>query len=346
MALGISRKTAVIAAASILTILAIVLLRRARVEKVALITGAVIADDADPHKQKPIRSAIVKAESDEGSGEAVSESSGLFRLRMEPAALKGEEIRLRVVHPDYQPFVITAPADQQIYVIRLTSARSQPDAPAPPKTVRLANIRVRYATNIQTTNTIGTMVRTFDVRNTGNVPCQNRAPCSPDGKWKATIGSLSLDTGEVGKQFRNVRVSCLAGPCPFTAIESDRFSRGGRQISVSVRNWSDRVTYLLEAEISHTMASEMIRYTYPAILGRLMNFTLPVEATGSSIYVDMDGSQIVFPLGPALRLSWANCTAGDASDGAKIYRCELEPGYVFGSETDTVETAAAKVDIP
>ena len=73
------------------------------------------------------------------------------------------------------------------------------------------------------------------------------------------MGSLSLDAGEQNQQFRNVRVSCIAGPCPFTAIESDRFSRGGHSITVSVRNWSDRVTYLLEAEVVHTMESEMIR---------------------------------------------------------------------------------------
>ena len=158
---------------------------------------------------------------------------------------------------------------------------------------------------------------------------QDRKPCSPDGKWKATVGSLSLDAGDQHQQFRNVRVSCIAGPCPFTAIESDRFSRGGHSITVSVRNWSDPVTYLLEAEVVHTMESEMIRYTYPVIFGRSMNFTLPAIASGPSIEADLDGSQIVFPLGPELRLSWALCRFESGSEGNKQYRCELKPGYHF-----------------
>jgi hypothetical protein len=139
---------------------------------------------------------------------------------------------------------------------------------------------------------------------------------------------LTLDAGD-NKNFRNVRVSCIAGPCPFSAIESDRFSRGGREITVSVRNWSDRVTYLLEAEVVQTMESEMIRYTYPVMFGRSMNFTLPGTGTGPVIEADVDGSEIVFPLGPQLRLSWATCRLETGADAAKQYRCELKPGYRF-----------------
>jgi hypothetical protein len=162
---------------------------------------------------------------------------------------------------------------------------------------------------------VGTTVRTFDVVNKGNVPCGRNPPCSPDGKWKATVGSVSLDTGEQGKQFRNARVSCIAGPCPFSTIELDRFSLGGRMITASVRNWSDPVTYLIEAEVIQTMESELIRHTYPVTFGRTMNFTLPAIATGPSIEADVNGSQIVFPLGPELRLSWASCRFESPSDG-------------------------------
>jgi hypothetical protein len=114
----------------------------------------------------------------------------------------------------------------------------------------------------------------FAESNTGNVPCEGRPPCSPDGRWKAAIGSTSLDAGE-GQEFQNARVSCIAGPCPFTRIESDGFSRGGRKISVSVRNWSDTATFLEEAEVVHTMLSDVIRQAYPSIFDRTMTFTLP-----------------------------------------------------------------------
>jgi hypothetical protein len=119
------------------------------------------------------------------------------------------------------------------------------------------------------------------------------------------------------------------GACPFTAIEQDRFSRGGRTITVSVRNWSDPVTYVVEAEVASTMESELIRHTYPVTFGQSMNFTLPAVASGLSIEAEIDGSEIVFPLGPELRLSWAACRFETAADGTKQFRCELKPGYRF-----------------
>ncbi|HYZ84747.1 MAG TPA: carboxypeptidase regulatory-like domain-containing protein, partial [Bryobacteraceae bacterium] len=214
-----------------------------------------------------------------------------------------------------------------VYIVRLRPLRAQSPAKESPGT-RISNLRVRYATRIMSTDTIGAAVRTFDIMNQANVPCGSRPPCSPDGKWKATVGSLSLDAGEYN-QFRNVRVSCIAGPCPFTSIESDRFSRGGRTIFVAVRNWSDRVTYVVEAEVARTRENEMIRHTYPVTLGRSMNFTLPSAANGLTIEADIDGAPIMFPLGPKLLLSWANCRSETGSEGSRQYRCELKEGYSF-----------------
>ncbi|MEX2260899.1 MAG: carboxypeptidase regulatory-like domain-containing protein [Bryobacteraceae bacterium] len=319
-----------IAAGLLLVIASALAIRKlVRGETVGLITGAIIAENADSHLQRPIGNAHIVAESGTAIAKAGSESSGLFRLRLHPPVETGEIVKLRVEHPDYQQKALATPASEQIYVIRLTPNARQAGVPPARKETRISNIRVRYATHSTSTTTVGTAVRTFDIVNTGNVPCERRPPCSPDGKWKATVGSLSLDTEEQNKQFRNVRVSCIAGPCPFTAIEEDRFSRGGRAISVSVRNWSDPVTYLLEAEVAQTMESELVRYTYPVTFGRSMNFTLPAAASGPSIEADVGGSEIVFPLGPELRLSWATCRFESGSDGTKQYRCELKPGYQF-----------------
>ncbi len=271
------KKLAIAIAAGLVLIVAVLFVIRSniRVERVAVITGAVIAHNTDPHLQRPIRSATVIAESGALVWKVVSEASGFFRLRLDPPVEAGDIVVLKVAHPDYHPFAITTAAGDQIYVVRLTPTGGASEVhPTRPET-RISNVRVRYATRITSTNTIGAAVRTFDIGNIANVPCAGRRPCSPDGKWKATVGSLSLDAGDQQQQFRNVRVSCIAGPCPFTAVESDQFSRGGHSIKVSVRNWSDPVTYLLEAEVVHTMESEMIRYTYPVIFGRSMNFTLP-----------------------------------------------------------------------
>ena len=86
---------------------------------------------------------------------------------------------------------------------------------------------------------------------------------------------------------------------------------------------------LIEAEVAMTMESELIRHTYPVTFGRSMNFTLPSVASGISIEAEVDKSEIVFPLGPELRLSWATCRFEAGTDGTKQFRCELKPGYRF-----------------
>jgi hypothetical protein len=60
-----------------------------------------------------------------------------------------------------------------------------------------------------------------------------------------------------------------------------------------------------------------------------MTFTLPPEGEGPSIQAEVNGSGIVFPLGPALILSWASCSLHVAPDRSKLYSCVLKPGYRF-----------------
>ncbi|HEU0141268.1 MAG TPA: carboxypeptidase-like regulatory domain-containing protein [Bryobacteraceae bacterium] len=319
-----------IVVALIVAAAALLLWRSIPTPEISTVTGAVLARDPDPHKQRPIPNAIVIAGAGGRNAKAVSDGKGLFRLRLEPPVPAGEQISLRVEHPDYRPFTTGTAAGDEIQLLRLTPKAPAPVPPPAQKQVAIANIRVRYATKATNTVNVGSVVRTFDILNRGNVPCEGQPPCSPDGKWKAMLGSLSINTGEDNKYFRNARVSCIAGPCPFTSIESDGFSRGGRAISVVVRNWSDRVTYVLEAEVEQTIQTDLIRHTYPVMFGRSLNFTLPAQAKGPSIEAEVDGAEIAFPLGPELRLSWAACRLELQPDGTQVYRCELKPGFRFG----------------
>jgi hypothetical protein len=164
--------------------------------------------------------------------------------------------------------------------------------------------------------------------NTGNVACEHQAVCSPDGKWKAATGGVSLDAG-ADNEFRNARLSCIAGPCPFTQVDSDRFSRGGRVINAVVRNWSDTTTFVLEAEVFRPEITAISQHSYPTILGRRLNFSLPVRAEGASIEAEVAGQQIVFPLGPTASLSWATCEVRAEKDQTRLFRCELKPQYGF-----------------
>jgi hypothetical protein len=292
------------------------------------LTGAVLISSEDPRKQLPIPDVEITANAGGTPLQTRTDANGFFRLTWRARIWLGETLTIQFRHPDYQPVQITKPLGSELLIARLTPSIPARDSEPRGPEVSVANIRVRYSTNFTTTITVGSTVQTLEVVNTGNVPCDNRPPCSPDGRWKAAIGSLSLPAGD-GQEFQNVRVSCIAGPCPFTKIEEDGFSRGGPRIQVSVRDWSDTVVFLVEAEVARTIRSDAIRQAYPSLFGRDMTFTLPATGEGPSIEADVDGAAIVFPLGPNLSLSWASCSVQVARNSTKLYSCRLKPGYRF-----------------
>jgi hypothetical protein len=292
------------------------------------LTGVVLIADPDPRKQLPIPNVEITAMDGASVITQKSDSAGFFRLKLPMGAWLNETISIKFQHPDYRPLDVTQGLHDQICVVRLAAVPQKNADVQNPVEVTVTDARVRYAVKATTPINVGSIAKTFDVTNVGGLPCDRRSPCSPDGKWNATIGGITLDAGD-GHEFQNVRVSCIAGPCPFTKIESDEFSRGGRIIKVSVRDWSDTVTFLVEADVIRSMMSDQIRQAYPAIFGRAMSFTLPPTGQGPSIEAEMNGTEIVYPLGPDLTLSWAVCNLQAGVDRAKLYSCELKPGYRF-----------------
>ena len=79
----------------------------------------------------------------------------------------------------------------------------------------------------------------------------------------------------------------------------------------------------------HPTISEVVHESRPVISGRALDFTLPASAEGVYIEADMDGQRIIYPLGPALFLSWANCDVTVNKDQTKVYRCNLKGGYQY-----------------
>jgi hypothetical protein len=294
-----------------------------------VLTGAVVREDPDPRNQVPVPNvniAVVDGPADET---AKSDASGLFRLTVHPGLLRDRPVTLRFQHTEYKPSEITAANKDDIYVVRL-APRAQTPAARPDhnqKPIQIKNVRVRYSLKNQTTAEVGSVAKQFEVKNTGNQPCKGRHPCSPDGKWKASVGTLNLDA-QKGNEFRNVRVSCIAGPCPFTRVQSADLAAPSRKIEINALNWSDTASFLVEAEVTRTMTADTVRQAYPFMIGDTMTFALPAESQGPSIVADLNGEQIVFPLGPALLLTWATCSV-EVAPANKIYRCELKPGYQF-----------------
>ncbi|MGA9672180.1 MAG: carboxypeptidase-like regulatory domain-containing protein [Terracidiphilus sp.] len=299
------------------------------------IQGAVIRRDSDTRKQMPISGAQVTASDGVTSASTESDASGFFKLRIPGVAWPGRTVNLAFRRVDYQPLDLQLQgrlniSGRELYVAAMTPNREQTSTVSGSPESVISNIRIRYTVNSQTEENIGSAVRTFQVVNHGNQACNGQSPCSPDGRWKASTDSLSLDAGP-GNEFRDVRVSCIAGPCPFTQIDSSGFANGGRNITVSALAWSETTTFLLEAEVFHTAIRSNVRQSYPVIFGRALNFTVPPTQEGVSIEADMDGTPMVFPLGPELYLSWATCMTRTSRQEEKstLYLCELKPGYRF-----------------
>ncbi len=326
-----ARSVAIFAAlAAGLAVVAVAIVTHARHASVTL-SGVVLRQDPDPRKQLPIPNVKITATEGERNAEGASDTSGLFRLKLPNGGWREQPVSLSFRRRGYQPVEIGPPpqgdATGELYVVRMQPVPAQAAAPAVHET-GVKDVRIRYAEKTSSSVNVGSTAKTFTVSNTGNVPCASHPPCSPDGKWKAAVGGVTIDAGQ-GQQFNNARVSCIAGPCPFTRIEAGATPSPGRTITVMVRNWSDTVTFLVEAEVTRATPSDAIRQAYPAIYGRSMSFTLPATAEGPSIEADLGGAEIVFPLGPALQLSWAECTLQVAADQTKLYLCELKPGYEF-----------------
>jgi len=297
-------------------------------KKPILLKGAVVKQDSDPMKESPITDVQITEATGLATSEGKSNFTGYFTIPLRSGVGFNQAVTLKFRHPDYQPLDLTEQVDDKLSVVHLVPIHKEADRPANRPVIPIANILIRYSTVTTTQENIGTEARTFEVQNAGNVPCNKSAPCSPDGKWKASVAAESLDAGE-GSVFRNARVSCIAGPCPFTRIDFDGFSLGGRHIRVAVRNWSDTTTFLLQAEVYRPQINNISRTAYPVILGTSLNFTLPPSADGPSIQAEVNGENIIFPLGPKPFLSWALCNVSIDKNQAKIYRCDLKSEYGF-----------------
>lgn len=316
-----------ILAVVVISIVAVLIVQR-RHRTPLVLRGAITAKSADSRKEVPIADVEVSVSDDIAQGTVKSDASGYFSLTLPPRVRRGHFITLKFRHPSYQSLDQADFVGDQLYVAHLAPRPRPPVTAATGPEATVGNIKVRYSIKNFTVVSVGSAVKTFQVENRGNVPCQGRHPCSPDGKWKAAVSSATLDAGP-GNEFRNARVSCIAGPCPFTKIQDDSFSKGGETIAVSARNWSDTTTFLMEAEVFHPMASQIVHESYPVIFGPMLNFTLPADAEGICIESDLNGEKIIFPLGPNLFLGWATCNARVNPDQTKVYRCELKPGFRF-----------------
>lgn len=316
------------------TVTSVVLLRFMHwTPRTVVIQGAVIRHDADPAKEVPIAGAVVTVSDATTRVSAVSGDTGYFNVKFPERIWPKELVNLTFRHPDYKPLDeslligIHVP-HSQLHVVKMTSTAAPAPAPVAHPTP-VSDILVRYTVNDRTDTNVGSVVRVFQVVNTGNLPCNGSELCSPNGLWKEAKNSVTLDAGS-GNVFRNVRASCIAGPCPFTRIDSRGFETGGQKIVITAFDWSDTATFLVEAEVYQESIASRLRLSYPVKYGRDLHFTAPPTAEGVTIEANVGGTPIVFPLGTDLYMNWTSCNSRKGRNNDTVYECELKPGYTFG----------------
>jgi hypothetical protein len=300
-----------------------------------VIQGAVVRSDSDPRKQLPIAGVTITASHGDDSLSTESDASGYFSITFPGTVLPGQMVTLQLRHPDYEPLDLNVTFRLRSSLRQLVIADMTPSTvpvsidPGHAQSV-VSNIRVRYTVNSQSDENVGSVVRTFPVVSRRNIPCDRQSPCSPDGLWKATMGTLNLDAGP-GNVFRDARASCIAGPCPFTRISWNGDADGSRTIAARALDWSDTATFLVEAEVFRAAIGSNVRESYPFIFGTALNFTIPASAEGVSLEAEINGQPMIFPLGPELYLSWATCSGRSNSEAGKsmVYQCELKPEFRF-----------------
>ena len=292
------------------------------------IKGAVLARGSNVDRQVPIPGVQVSVAGGLAEKDVLTSPTGYFVLTLNKRAKLDEPMTLQFRDMQYMPLDITSFLSGRLVLARMMPIAdlAGPAISLPQTTV--ANVKIRYTVKTSTLLNVGSTLKTFHVVNSGNVPCNGRYPCSPDGKWQAAAGFSSLEAPG-GDFFSNARVSCIAGPCSFTKIRYDGFSRGGSGVRVEVLDWSDTTTFLFEAEVFRSMTSNSVRLSYPVIFGQALHFTVPANAEGICIEADVNRQPIIFPLGPSLNLSWSTCSGSVNPDHTEVYQCELKPGYGF-----------------
>lgn len=293
-----------------------------------MIEGAVVVRSDNVNNEVPIPGVQVSVAGGLAKKEAWSGPTGFFAVTLAKRVKVGDPIILEFRHLDYMPLDVPSLVSDRLVVARMVPISEFGGVVSSVPQTTVSNVKIRYTVKSTTVVNIGSTVKTFHVVNTGNVSCNGRYPCSPDGKWQASVGASSLEAPP-GDFFSNARVSCIAGPCPFTRIRYDGFSRGGPNVRVEVLDWSDTTTFLFEAELFHSMIHDSVRSSYPVIFGQALHFTVPSNAEGLCIEAEINRQPIVFPLGPLLELDWATCAESVNPDHTEVYQCDLKPGYGF-----------------
>src|SRR6185437_15315947 len=179
---------AVLAAAAVLIAVIVARMQRWRPRNLT-IQGAVVRSRPEPGKQSPIGGVTVTATDGMMTTTAKSDSSGYFQLRFRAKLWPGHVLQMEFRKPEFKDSNLTVPltyrsSSDRLFIAALEPIVPEKDEVTGKKLTVVSNVRVRFTENVEGDDNIGSAVKTFQVVNKGNVPCNRQAPCSPDGRWK------------------------------------------------------------------------------------------------------------------------------------------------------------------
>jgi hypothetical protein len=276
-------------------------------------SAVIMRSDANEAKRFAIKDVDVTYQGGGVERHQKTDQSGFVIIPFGSSINPGTLVELKFRHPCYQEFDETIAPTNVPYTLYLWPAAPEHGATCADPTITAISLTFR--------KTYLTKSTTFQVPNRGTVRCR-RQPCSPDGKWQAVIVSASLDAGS-GNTFAQGSVTCIAGPCPFSEIVNDGFSKGGPTISASIRNWSDTVTYVLRGELGGGPTSPV------TVAGRTFDFSVShSDLPNLQITAQTSAGQSLVSDIAVGTIPWATCQTNELTSTIN-YHCTLRPDYRF-----------------
>src|ERR1700730_12966552 len=117
-------------AAALLTA-AVLLLGRWQLRRPISLQGAVVAEDADARKERPVADVEVSGEDGFSTGTARSDASGFFRLTLPRDIRRGHPLSLHFRRTGYKQLDLTTFVGDMLYIARMAPVSVQPPSTKP-----------------------------------------------------------------------------------------------------------------------------------------------------------------------------------------------------------------------
>ena len=153
----------IICIAFTLLAVAVLMLGRWHIRRPISLQGAVMVEDADARKERPIADVEVSGEDGFSTGTARSDASGFFRLTLPRDIRRGHPLSLHFRRSGYKQLDLNTFVGDMLYIARMAPVSAQPQSTKPE--TKVGNVRLRYSIKNMSEVNIGSAVQTFQIVN-------------------------------------------------------------------------------------------------------------------------------------------------------------------------------------